>query len=72
MGNPSMSPPGLLRKEHGEDMRPSGETGTRLSGDCSKKVAVELRSEKSPDVMQDHGGSSRGLAESDTLVTAWP
>jgi hypothetical protein len=47
-----------------ENMKPSGETGTRLSGGCSKKAAVGLRSEKRPDVMQGPGGRTRyrGLA----------
>lgn len=46
-------------------MKPSGETGTRLSGGCSRKAAVELKFEERPDVMQSPGGSSRcrGLAE---------
>lgn len=53
--------PKVLIREHSEGRCEIkwGATGTRLSGGCSKKAAVELRPDKRPGLLPGPGGSGR-------------
>lgn len=59
--------PKVLRREHREGRCETkwGAIGTRLSGGCSMKAAIELRPDKSPELLPGPGGSGgcRGPAE---------